>query len=88
MDSIKELDWLRKRLDVVILLLLEAAPGGADSSTSRKIERLLGMGLSQSEVAQLLGKKPNYVTAVIATKKKAEGVAKKKGRTAAAETPT
>jgi hypothetical protein len=88
MDSIKELDWLRKRLDAIVLLLLEAAPGGADSSTTRKIERLLSLGFSQSEVAQVLGKKPNYVTAVIATKKKAEGVAKKKGQAAAAETPT
>jgi hypothetical protein len=71
MDKSDDLDWLRKRLDVVILLLLESSPGGADSTT-RKIERLLALGFSQPEVAQVLGKKLNYITAVIAGKKKAE----------------
>ena len=66
-----DLDWdgLRKRLDVMILLLLEMAPGGADSIT-RKIERLLDFGLTKSEVAEIIGKKVNYVTAVTSGKKR------------------
>jgi hypothetical protein len=64
-----EMDWLRKRLDVIIQLLLETGPNGTASTTS-KIERLLAMGFSQPEVAQVVGKKSNYVTAVVSAMKK------------------
>jgi|SRR5882672_3887735 len=74
-------EWLRKRLDMIIQLLVEMAPGGA-ASTTRKIERLLALGFSQSEVAQVVGKKVNYVSAVVAGMKKSTGArqAKKKKR--------
>ena len=42
-------DQLRKRMDVIIQLLLEMSPNGAESTT-RKVERLLDLGLSNSEV--------------------------------------
>jgi len=67
---------LRKRLDAIILLLLESSPGGIDSTT-HKIERLLELGFSSPEVAEIIGKKLNYVTAVTSGKKKAK--AKKRG---------
>lgn len=70
MDKSDEKAWLRKRLDAVVLLLLEIAPGGA-ASTVRKIERLMELGFSQPEVAQILGKKLNYVTAVVSKKGRA-----------------
>ena len=57
-----------KRLDVIILLLLESAPSGAESTT-RKIERLLEFGFTKSEVAQIIGKSVNYVSAVTSGKK-------------------
>lgn len=69
-------DALRKRLDTIILLLLEISSGGSES-TSRRIERLLGLGLSSTDVAQVIGKKLNYVTAVVAGKKR-----RKKGSSA------
>ena len=74
-----DLDWdgLRKRLDVMIVLLLEMTPEGADSTT-RKIERLLDFGLTQSEVAAIIGKKLNYVTAVTSGKKRS--AAKRAGK--------
>jgi len=75
MDKGSENEWLRKRLDAVILLLLEASPSGA-ASTTRKIERLLGLGFSQPEVAQVLGKKLNYITAVTSMKKKSGAIAR------------
>jgi hypothetical protein len=68
---------LRRRLDAMILLLLEIAPSGAESVT-RKIERLLGFGFSPAEVAQIIGKPANYVTAVTAGKRKAAGKGKDK----------
>lgn len=70
-------DALRKRLDAIILLLLESSAGGADS-TSAKIDRLLDMGLSSSDVAQIVGKTRNYVTTVAARKAKANKKGSKK----------
>ena len=71
-----ELVELRRRLDAIILLLLESSPGGADSTT-RKIERLLELGFSKPEVAQMIGKKLNYVTAVTSGKKRMKALKKK-----------
>jgi hypothetical protein len=68
MPNIDDKDWLRKRLDTIIQLLIENGPGSASTTTS-KIEKLLTMGFTQAEVAQVLGKKVNYVTAVVAGKK-------------------
>lgn len=62
-------DSVVKRLDVIILLLLESAPGGAETIT-RKIERLLEFGFSKPEVASIIGKPLNYVTAVTSSKKR------------------
>lgn len=69
MENNTELDALRKRMDVMILLLLEMTPDGAESMT-RKVERLLDFGFTQSEVAQIIGKKLNYVTAIVSAGKK------------------
>ncbi len=62
---------LRKRLDAIILLLIESSSGGADSTT-KKIERLLDLGFSAVDVSEIIGKKLNYVTAVTSGKKKAK----------------
>ena len=75
MSNTFEADDLRKRLDAIILLLLETSADG-EQTMSRKVERLLEMGLSQSDVAQIIGKKLNYVTSVVAKKKKRKGNAK------------
>jgi hypothetical protein len=77
MTKLDENEWLRKRLDMIIQLLLEQSPDGA-ASTTRKIERLLSLGFSQPEVAQVVGKKLNYITAVVAGKKKAASAVKGK----------
>ena len=68
---------LRKRLDAIILLLLESTGSGVDS-TSAKIERLLDMGLGSADVAQIVGKTSNYVTTVAARKAKAKRKGAKK----------
>src|SRR5579863_6760012 len=77
MATAEETEWLRKRLDMVIQLLLEISPGGA-GSTTKKIERLLALGFTQPEVAQVVGKKLNYVTAVVAGLKKSANTRKTK----------
>lgn len=64
-----EPDWdgITRRLDIMIMLLLENGTDGAASMTS-KIHKLLGFGLTPSEVARIVGKPSNYVTAVKAGK--------------------
>ena len=76
-----EPDWdgITQRLDIMIMLLLE---NGADGATSMagKIHKLLGLGLTPSEVARIVGKPSNYVTAVKAGKTvKKKSVAAKVG---------
>lgn len=66
-----ELDFTSvcRRLDALILLALESSPSGAESTT-RKIEKLLELGFSQPEIAQILGKKLNYITSVVSQRKR------------------
>ena len=66
-----EPDWdgITRRLDIMIMLLMENGADGA-TSTTHKINKLLDLGLSQPEVARVIGKKLNYVTAVISGKKR------------------
>lgn len=55
-----------KRLDVLIFLQLdERYP-----SVAEKIAKLADMGLNSSEIAGIVGRKPNYVTATLSQKKK------------------
>ncbi len=70
MNVVTDAEGIRRRLEIIILLLLESGPDAA-RTTSAKIQRLLGFGLTQSEVAEIVGKPLNYVTAVTSMKKKA-----------------
>lgn len=71
MDDTEFREQLITRLNAVILLLLErSSEQPAELTVASKIERLLGMGLSVRETAEILGKAPNYVTAVTANAKK------------------
>jgi hypothetical protein len=58
-----------RRLDILISLQLEnPLPDGV--ATSVKIARLLSAGASPAEAAKIVGKPINYVTAVMAMRKK------------------
>ena len=72
-----------RRLDALILIALESGPSGA-GSTTRKIEKLVELGFSQPEIAQIIGKKLNYVTAVLSQKR---GAVRKKKAEQPEETP-
>ena len=75
-----ELEWLRKRMDAILLVLLESSLGGSDSS-NRKIEKLLQLGFSNPEVAQITGEKANYVRTVASRRKKKGKTMEKKKAT-------
>ncbi len=65
-----------RRLDILILLALEEGKS-ASKSVVEKIERLSSFGLSSAEIATILGKPTNYVTASISQLKRRT---KKRGR--------
>jgi hypothetical protein len=66
-----------RRLNILILLELDKTTPGSGSTMTSKVQWLLSMGLSQSEVASIVGKPMNYATAMASTAKKAS---KKKGQ--------
>ncbi|MHC4159421.1 MAG: hypothetical protein ACYSSO_10130 [Planctomycetota bacterium] len=61
---------LIKRLNTIVVLLVEGVLGGESVSTANKIRRLLDTGLSPAEVGEILGKPTNYITASMSKKKK------------------
>jgi hypothetical protein len=86
MANTEENDWLRRRLDAVILLLMDALSKEPLSSAAR-IERLQSFGFKPAEIAKIIGKETSFVTATLA-KKKNKGAAKsKKASTSPAHTP-
>lgn len=66
-----QVEFLR-RLDLVIRLLLEATGTIERPKVSAIIGRLLDYGLSATQVAAIVGKPSNYVTAVNSTRRKAK----------------
>ncbi len=56
-----------KRLDVLVMLTLD---NPETLPMSKKILRLLSLGITQSEVASIVGKKLKYVTSTVAKEKK------------------
>lgn len=62
---------LIKRLDLIICLLLEQTGDGSEASMTDKIAKLTELGVTATQVAQILHKPVNYVTAAMAMRKKA-----------------
>lgn len=59
-----QLARIQRRLDVLIALQLDQLEEREGISISAKVRRLLDMGLSPAEVASIVGKPVNYVTAI------------------------
>jgi hypothetical protein len=59
-----------QRLNILIALQLEAKPQGGAVSVSERIHRLADLGLGPAEIGSILGKKANYVSAVIGSKRR------------------
>ena len=69
MDDAKLQKTLIKRLNTLISLMVDVALRGDSASTSDKIQYLLKLGLSPTEVGEVLNKPTNYITAIIHRKK-------------------
>jgi hypothetical protein len=66
-DQLK--DEVIQRLNILISLLLEGSSAKEGFSMSDKITKLVDLGVPSSDIAKILGKPLNYVTAVISQKK-------------------
>jgi hypothetical protein len=64
-------DQLLRRLDVLISLRLDGAAAESTATISDKVRRLVALGLKPAEVAGILRKPVNYVTAILAGAKRA-----------------
>jgi hypothetical protein len=61
-QSIEE--QILQRLNLLVLLQLDSESGTGSTTVTSKIQKLLGLGFSPAEVASILRKPVNYVTAV------------------------
>lgn len=68
-----------RRLDVLISIQLDATPSEVRSSIASKVQRLVSFGLTPAEIATIIGKPVNYITAILATKKARAKKAKTNG---------
>jgi hypothetical protein len=57
-----------RRLNLLILLELERANSESGVTITSKIQRLISLGLQPAEIASIVGKPVNYVTAVTSKK--------------------
>jgi len=62
-----------RRLDIIICLMLDRPAPDKATSVSSMVHKLGGLGLSPSEIAKILGKPVNYITAVNATRRTRKG---------------
>jgi regulatory protein YycI of two-component signal transduction system YycFG len=72
----KNLEEIIKRLNILIALNLENTAQKGLSMTD-KIIKLSNLGVSSADIARILGKPANYITATLSQKKRKK---KKKGR--------
>jgi hypothetical protein len=68
---------LIRRLDLLLRLQLESAPSENTTSMTRIVHRLLDYGLTPAEVASIVGKPLNYITAMSSQKNKKASAKKK-----------
>ena len=64
-------EQILRRLNLLILLQQDKASTDLGTTTTSKVNWLLGLGLPPAEVAAIVGKPVNYVTAITSSAKKA-----------------
>lgn len=68
-EKVKTDEEVVKRLNILISLILEQPNAESVTSMTKKINRLVALGVSPSDVAKILNKQLNYVTAVLSQRK-------------------
>jgi DNA-binding MarR family transcriptional regulator len=73
-ENTNELKEISRRLGVVITLLLKLNQGGGEGMSQRSIiVELQKLGMGPTEIANILGRTPSYVTKELATLKRQKG---------------
>ena len=54
-----------RRLDIVISLMLDSTNGENTVTIASKVLRLTELGLTPTEIANIIGKAPNHVTSIL-----------------------
>ena len=70
-------EQLISRLDIIIRLLLCQPQSKAGATMTDMISRLHEMALTPAVIARIVGKKANYVAAILGQRKRAKGTGKK-----------
>ena len=70
MDNEKILSQILRRLNILISLHLETSFETKNVPISNKIQKLAKLGLTSSEIASIISKPINYVTATISKMRK------------------
>ena len=73
MKEQKILEQIVRRLDTLISLELARPPGASKVPMASRIERLVELGLSTREIAEILNRPANYITATISQRKRKSG---------------
>lgn len=68
MDESKITSEVIKKFNIIISLLLDLTGKTENISVTAKVQKLIDMGLTPAEIADILGKPTNYVTAVLTKK--------------------
>ncbi|MDO8703504.1 MAG: hypothetical protein Q7J84_01020 [Sulfuricaulis sp.] len=66
MKSVNTEQSVVRRLNVMIALMLDQMNEGQGTSMAAKIVKLSTLGLASSDIAEIVGKPLNYVTATLA----------------------
>jgi hypothetical protein len=73
MDDSKIQYVVIKRFNAIISLLLDLVGNTENISTTAKVRKLIDIGLTPAEIADIIGKPINYITAILNQNNKMKG---------------
>ncbi|MGD0551502.1 MAG: hypothetical protein ABSB25_02495 [Sedimentisphaerales bacterium] len=73
MDDSKIQYVVIKRFNAIISLLLDLVGNTENISTTAKVRKLIDIGLTPAEIADIIGKPINYITAILNQNNKRKG---------------
>jgi predicted RNA-binding protein YlqC (UPF0109 family) len=66
----KLLQTIIQRLNILIAIELNAAPEAVSKSTTQRVRKLAELGLAPAEIGAIIGKKANYISAVLGQRRR------------------
>lgn len=66
----KMLETIIQQLNILIAIALDAVPDGDGKTTTERIGKLAGLGLTPAQIGAIIGKQANYVSAVLGQRRR------------------